>query len=160
MRLYDLADQYRVLQEMMDGGDQETYQVMLDGIEDVFDNKVESIVKLMKAKIAEHDAVAAEAKRLSERATRLARDIDWLENYVETQMIAIGKEKVKSALFSISLVNNPPKVNILNESEIPSWYFNEKVSLILDKRTILEHLKDGEEIPGVEIKQDQRLSIR
>jgi len=160
MRLYDLADQYRVLQEMMDGGDQETYQAMLDGIEDVFDNKVESIVKLMKSKISEHGAVAEEAKRLSERAARLARDIDWLENYVETQMIAIGKDKVKSALFSISLVNNPSKVNVLNESEVPPWYFNEKVSRVLDKRTIKDHLNDGEIIPGVELVQDQRLSIR
>lgn len=160
MRLYDLADQYKDLIELMDGGDHETYQAMLDGIEDAFDNKAESIVKLMKSKIAEHEAIQAEAKRLSERATRMARDIDWLEKYVESQMIAIGKDKVKSSLFSISLVNNPPKVNILNESEIPVWYFNEKISRTLDRRTVLEHLKDGESIPGVEIKQDQRLSIR
>ena len=43
------------------------------------------------------------------------------------------------------------KVEILDESKIPEEYYVEKIELRLDKRRILEELKEGKDIPGVRL---------
>lgn len=161
MRLYDLSEQYNVLAEMLEqDADNEALKTMLDGTGDAFDAKAESIAKLMKSKIAEHDTVMAESKRLAERAAKMAKEIDWLENYLETEMIRTGKDKVRSNLFSISIVKCPPSVNVLNEAEVPEVYIKAKVVTSIDKQSILERLKAGDEIPGVQLAQRQTLKIK
>ena len=44
------------------------------------------------------------------------------------------------------------KVEILDENKIPSEYYVEKIETRLDKRRILEELKEGTEIPGVRLR--------
>ena len=109
MRLYDLTDNYKRVVELLEStDDREALQDTLDSLEEAFDDKVESIVKLMRSKITEHNAVKEESERLSARVAKMAKEIDWLENYVESQMIATGREKVKSTLFDIKLGLCPP----------------------------------------------------
>ena len=43
------------------------------------------------------------------------------------------------------------KVEIIDESKIPDEYYIEKIETRLDKRRILEELKDGNTIPGVRL---------
>ena len=161
MRLYDLSEQYNDLIDLMElDEDNEALQSMLDGIDGAFDDKVESIIKLMKSKEYERDAVDAEKKRLSERAGKIGRDINWLKDYVQTQMLMTGKTKVKSALFNISLAKNPPSIVILDESSIPDDYYNVKTTRSLDKRWILELLKNEKHIPGVKVEQKQSLRVK
>ena len=44
------------------------------------------------------------------------------------------------------------KVEIIDETQIPDEYYIEKIETKLDKRRILEELKDGIDIPGVRLK--------
>ena len=161
MRLYDLTDNYKRVVELLEStDDREALQDTLDSLEEAFDDKVESIVKLMRSKITEHNAVKEESERLSARVAKMAKEIDWLENYVESQMIATGREKVKSTLFDIKLGLCPPAVRVLNESDIPDTYFTFKPAVsVLDKRSLLESLKNGEVIPGAEMIQRKSLRI-
>lgn len=161
MRLYDLTDQYNDLLDLLEGSDdREALQVMLDGLDVSFDNKVESIVKLIRSKAAERDALTVEMQRLANRATKLDKEVDWLQSYVQREMERIGKDKVKSSLFNIGLTNCPPAVNVLNESVIPRSYFVVKPEVeVLDKRSLLEALKIGS-VNGAEIIQRKRLSIK
>lgn len=160
MKLYEISDKYNQLISYMEETEQlEELKDTLDSIEDAFDSKVESIVKLIKAKTAERNAIDEEIQRLRARADRINKETEWLENYIQTEMEHTGKEKVKSTLFNISLGFNPPAVNVVNESAIPSWAFKEKVTRNLDKRVIMEKLKNGEKIPGVELIQRKRLKI-
>lgn len=161
MRLYELSEQYNVLAEMLEQDtDNEALKTMLDGLEDVFDAKVESIVKLMRSKAAERDALDAEVKRLQERCKKIDKEVTWLETYVHNELERTGKDKVKSSLFSISLAKCPPSVNVLDEFNVPEMYFTVKEVRSLDKRSILERLKSGEEIPGVELQQRITLKIK
>lgn len=162
MKLYDLTDNYNQIIELLEStDDREALQDTLDSIEEAFDDKVESIVKLMRSKIAEQNAIKSEAERLGARVAKMAKDIDWLENYVESQMIATGREKVKSTLFDIKLGLCPPAVNVLNASDIPQIYFVTKPAVTtLDKRTLLDSLKNGEVIPGAEMIQRKSLRIK
>lgn len=160
MKLYELSNKYNELIAYMEETDQlDELKDTLDSIEDAFDSKVESIVKLIKAKAAERDAIDEEIRRLRARADRLNKETEWLKNYIQTEMEHTGRDKVKSALFNINLSLNPPAVNVVDESVIPSWAFTEKVTRNLDKRGIMEKLKSGEQIPGVELIQRKRLKI-
>ena len=49
------------------------------------------------------------------------------------------------------------KVEIIDETKIPSEYYIEKIETRLDKRSILDELKLGKEIPGVRLKKNKHV---
>ena len=49
------------------------------------------------------------------------------------------------------------KVEVIDETRIPEEYYIEKIEQRLDKRRILEELKDGKEIPGVRLKKNKHV---
>ena len=49
------------------------------------------------------------------------------------------------------------KVEVIDESKIPDEYYVEKIETRLDKRRILEELKDGNIIPGVRLKKNKHV---
>lgn len=161
MRLYDLTEQYSLIAEMIeDDTTNEALQAMLDGIEGAFDEKVESIVKLMHSKISEHTAVDNEYKRLKQRADKIAKEVDWLENYVEEQMKLLNKDEVKSNLFSIKLALNPPSVKV-DELLLSSKYYRIiPSSKTVDKALLSTKLKSGESIVGAWLEQSKSLRIK
>jgi len=59
----------------------------------------------------------------------------------------------------VSIQNNPPSVRVVNEELIPSHFMIPQPPK-LDKKTILQKLKDGEKVPGVELAQGRSLRIR
>ena len=52
------------------------------------------------------------------------------------------------------------KVNIIDEEKIPEEFFQIKESKLLNKDKIKESLKNGEDIPGCELIQEKRISIK
>lgn len=161
MKLYEITDQYAAVIDMLDScEDQTEIEDTLESIEAAFDQKVENIVKLIRSKEAEKEAVLNESKRLKERADKITKSIDFLKEYIKREMQNIGKEKVESTLFNIKLAWNPPKVDIHDESQIPQEYFTVKEIKAVDKRAILESLKNGNDIPGAGITRDRGLRIR
>ena len=49
------------------------------------------------------------------------------------------------------------KVEVIDESKIPDEYYVEKIETRLDKRRILEELKEGKVIPGVRLKKNKHV---
>ena len=49
------------------------------------------------------------------------------------------------------------KVEVMDETKIPSEYYIEKIETRLDKRRILDELKLGKEIPGVRLKRNKHV---
>lgn len=162
MRLYDLAEQYNDLLDVLEGSENpEAVYAMLEGLDGKFEEKVESTVKIMRSKESESEALTSEANRLLSRAERAKKEAKWLRDNIEMQMIRTNKEHVKSSLFDIKFKLNPPAVNVLNESIIPRSYFITKPPVVqLDKRSVMDAMKSGEVIPGVEIMQGKSLQIK
>lgn len=158
-KLYELSANIEQVLNMMEDGT-EGLQDTLDALDMAFDDKVESIIKLWRHKTAERDAVKAEIYRLSERMNKYDRDAKWLHEYVEREMKRAGKERINTPLFTIAMQSNPPSVNVLDESAVPDEFWREKVDRSIDKKSVLELLKDGQVIPGVEIKQEKSLRVR
>lgn len=61
---------------------------------------------------------------------------------------------------SISRHKNPPKVEILNEAEIPQEFRKLELVEKIDKKGISAALKEGVDVPGAKLTQTERLEVR
>jgi len=157
MNLYQLTENYLTVLEMAENGDDltDTLEALTDAIED----KAENTAKVIKQLEANADMLANEIKRLSERKTAIENNAKQLKVYLQEQLEKCGKSKIKGEIFTVAIQNNPQSVEVLDESKIPAAYFIPQAPK-LDRKELLAHLKAGEEIAGVAIKQTQSLRIR
>jgi len=157
MNLYQLTENYLTVLEMAENGDDltDTLEALTDAIED----KAENTAKVIKQLEANADMLANEIKRLSERKTTAENNAKQLKVYLQEQLEKCGKSKIKGEIFTVAIQNNPQSVEVLDESKIPAAYFIPQAPK-LDRKELLAHLKAGEEIAGVAIKQTQSLRIR
>ena len=121
--------------------------------------KAENIAKLIKTLEVDIAGFKEEEKRLSDRRKSLENRVKNLKEYLDGAMKLTSKTKFKGKLFSFNIQKNAPGVSILDEKLIPKEYLIEQAPVI-DKKAILNDLKNGEDIPGVEIKQTESLRIR
>lgn len=162
MRLYEMEQQYYDLLDYLQAEpDNEALQAMIEGMEGKIEDKIENTVKVMRCLEADAATLDAEIQRLMKRKTVISNSVVYLKDNVESTMRRLGIEKVKGTLHTISFKKNPPKLNIISESEIPYDYYNEPViEPKLDRKKLLDALKGGLVLVGVEIVQDTSLQIK
>ncbi|MDY8046538.1 siphovirus Gp157 family protein [Paenibacillus polymyxa] len=163
MRLYDLAEQYNdILDFLQDDSDNEKLQQMLDGLGGKIEEKIENTVKVMKSLESDVNGIDAEIKRLTSRKASLNNNISYLKQIIEFSMTSLDITKIKGSLFTVSMQNNPPKVNVIDAGWIPRDYFRvPEVVPQLDKKRLLEDLKSGIYAgPGAAIVQEKSLRVR
>lgn len=157
MNLYELTQNYLQVLEIAENGDD--LADTLEALEDAIEVKAENTAKVIKQLEANAEMLANEAKRLSERKSAIENNVRNLKSYLQDQLDKCGKSKIKGEIFTVAIQNNPQSVDVLDESLIPSTYFIQQAPK-LDRKELLTHLKAGEEIAGVTIKQTKSLRIR
>lgn len=159
MKLYELTDNYMQLIELADQLDEETFRNTLESIQDSIEDKVENTAKVIKSIEADVLAIKEEEKRLKERRQALETKIDNIKDYLKEQLEKAGIDKVKRATFTVSIQNNPPKAEIVDEKSLPLEFMIPQPAKV-DKRAILEKLKNGEHVPGAALVQERGLRIK
>ena len=160
MKLFELTEQYQKLLSMTDDEcDIQAIQDTLEGIEGMIADKAESIAKLIKSIEADEQAIKAEEKRLYDRRKALENRRNSIKEYLETQLISAGIDKVKGTLFTISIQNNPLSVNIQDDATVPEKYYIPQPPKV-DKRALLDDLKAGAVYEGIEMIQTKGVRIR
>ena len=161
MKLYELTENYLNLQELLENPEvpQELITSALEQVGEELEVKAENIAKLIKSLEVDIAGFNGEEKRLSTQRKALENRVKNLKEYLDGAMKLTGKRKFKGKMFSFNIQPNTPSVEVLNEKLIPKKYFIEKAP-VLDKTTILNDFKNGEDIPGVKIKQTESLRIR
>lgn len=157
MNLYELSSNYRAIQEM--DLDEETLRDTLDSIIGEVEPKAENIVKWIRNLKGENTAIKEEETRLKNKRIANENKIKSLGLYLEDFLKTSGLTRIKTELFTISLQNNPPSVEVYDATLIPPRYLIEQLPVV-DKQIIKELLKQGEEIPGATLKQTKGLRIR
>lgn len=127
MKLYELTEEYLTLQELAYNPevDEQTLRDTLDGVSGEFEDKAVGCAKIIVNAKADIEAIKAEEDRLRARRKHLESQMDWLKNYLLANMQAIGKEKIKTALFNISVQKNggkEPLVIVGSLDDIPGKY--------------------------------------
>lgn len=161
MKLYELTESYLNLQELLENPEvpQELITSALEQVGEELEVKAENIAKLIKTLEVDIAGFKGEEKRLSDQRKTLENRVKSLKEYLDGAMKLTGKTKFKGELFSFNIQKNPPSAVILDEKLIPKKYFIEQEPII-DKRAVLNDLKNGEDVPGAEIKQTESLRIR
>lgn len=159
MNLYELSNAYQNILGMQEELDEETFIDTLSSIEEPLNDKVENIARFIKNLEAEAEMFKKESQRLSEKATTRTNKAKRLKEYLQDSLETVGKDKVKGELFTVAIQNNPPSVEVLDERKIELDYFEEQPAK-LNKRAVLETLKNGIEMEGARLKQTRSLRIR
>jgi hypothetical protein len=157
--LYELSQTRIQLLDMADSMDQEMFIDTLASIDEAIEDKVEGAAKLVRCLESDIEAIKAEEKRLADKRKVLENKVSSIKEYLQHEMEFAGLDKVKRATVTVSIQQNPPSVEVLDESVIPSIFMIPQPEKI-DKKAILKAIKDGEEIPGCDIKQSRSLRIK
>lgn len=158
--LFDLSTDYQQLYDLI--AEQKDEQILKDtlaSINDAIEDKADGYVAVIKTLEGDNKAIDEEIKRLRQRKTSNQNGVKRLKESLQEVMEQTGKEKFKTALNSYSIANNPPSLDITDESLIPKQYYIEQQPK-LDKKELLKVVKDGLEIKGVELKQSRSLRVR
>lgn len=158
--LFDLSTDYQQLYDLI--AEQKDEQILKDtlaSINDAIEDKADGYVAVIKTLEGDNKAIDEEIKRLRQRKTSNQNGVKRLKESLQEVMEQTGKEKFKTALNSYSIANNPPSLDITDESLIPKQYYI-KQQPKLDKKELLKVVKDGLEIKGVELKQSRSLRVR
>lgn len=156
-QLYKLTDDYKTLEGMLDKEDYDPNDIqnMLDNVKEEIGSKVENIAKLVLSLEGDSEVIKAEEERLKSRREALSHHIDWLRNYILTEMLNVGLDKVKREVLTVSVRLNPPSVEVIDFDSIPevfrNWTWKPK------KKEMVEHFKEtGEIITGINIITDKK----
>lgn len=159
MKLYELAQNYAQLLEMAEEMESDALVDTLESLQDAIEEKAENIAKLVKNLEADVKFIKEEEQRLAERRRAIEVKIERLKTYLQEQLETAGIEKVKRPTITVAIQANPPSVDVIDETAIPSDFLIPQAPKV-DKRSILERLKKGEAIPGVTLKQTKGVRIR
>jgi transcriptional regulator of heat shock response len=159
MKLYELTQNYNQLLEMAEDMEMDALRDTLESIQDAIEDKAENLAKLIKCLDADAKAIKEEEQRLAERRRAIENKVSSCKEYLQNQLEVAGLQKVKRPTITVAIQNNPPSVEIADESMIPTDYMIPQPSKI-DKKAILTALKEGSTIDGCALKQTRGVRIR
>ena len=162
MTLYELTGQFLELLEMA-----EDEEISSDALNDTmeavgieFEEKAENYAKVIKQLEMEAYGYKAEAKRMTKKMKVVEANIDRIKKNLEKSMLATGKTKFKTALFSFCIQKNSPSIDLLDEENVPADFRTPQPDKI-DKKAILAFLKEtNEPVEWATMKQTESLRIR
>lgn len=159
-KLYELANNYRNLIELIDREDveQDLIQNALKECQGDIEEKVDNIVKLIRNTESDIEGYKAEEKRLNARRKSLENTVTSLKNYLDSSLKGLGLKEVKTTLFTCKFQKSKASVEIENLEDIPSGYI--KIKKEADKIALYTVLKMGEEVPGAKLVQNETLKIK
>lgn len=156
--LYELTKEGASLYSLLESGeiDEQTFRDALEAIG--ADEKLDTycnIIQQFKSDIAMYEA---EEKRLAKKRESAEANLKRMKGAVGDFLNAIGKNKIKTALWSAS-ISPTSSVKITDEMAIPMEYRIPQPDKI-DRLAIGKMLKAGEEVKGAVLEVGTKLSIR
>ena len=164
--LYELTGNRLSLQKTLEenGYDFQTIADTLEGESVEIQTKIEDYGYVIKNRNSFADSIDAEIIRLTERRDAERARVKSIEDNLLRAMIACEFKLIECPAFKITVKNNPPKVEILDEAQIPAAYMRQPEIKVppkaADKKLIAEAIKSGLEVAGCKLIQSQRLEIK
>lgn len=156
--IYELQGAYAQIQQMILDG-VEGLEDTLEAIEDGLENKLESYAMVIRNIESDVDGLKGEEKRLADRRKVMENGIKRMKETMHYAMSSTGETKVKGEKFTFTIQKNPPALKVVDESLIPEIFFSQPEP-VLDKKLLLNSIKDGHEYEGAQISQGESLRIR
>ena len=162
--LYELTEEYLQLLKMAEDPeiDEEVLADTLEGLGGEIEIKADSYAKVIRQLTADLEGLKAEIDRLTVWKKTIDNNIDRMKRSLEVAMIATGKTKFKTDLFSFVIQKNTPSVIIDMEDikKIPKEYLIDQDPKI-DKTKIKNDINNGVDLKGIaHLEQSESIRIR
>ena len=158
--LYDITNEFeKLLDNLLDHDDPDLIKE-IESIEGEFKSKSANVAKYIRN--LEHLAAGIKEVENNQKNRRasIEKKIIKLKDYLRFNFERTNTEKIENDDIVIAMYKNPVKVNILDENKIPEKFFHLKEAKVLNKDKVKESLKNGEDIPGCELIQEKRITIK
>ena len=164
MTLYDLTAEYQALLQMAEDPDTdpEVLADTMEALEGEIEDKADGYAIVLKELEASEQKIKTEVDRLNTRRLSIANNMRLMKLRLQESMLATGKTKFKTDLFSFGIQKNPPAVVIDEQyiENIPKKYLVQQ-DPVIDKKKIKEDLKAGVDLEGIaHLAQTESLRIR
>lgn len=162
--LYTLAAEHRDQLKALEDLDLPE-NVLADTLESLggeLEVKAQNVVCFLRNLETTAAAIKEAEAGMAARRKAIENRVDGLKRYVLDAMQNNGIQKIECPLFSISIAKNPPAVEVLDERQIPADYFVSPPAPPpqLDKKLVMQAIKDGYEVPGAKLRQGVHLAIK
>lgn len=148
--LYELTEEARELQEMIEEYPPETFSDTLEGLQLMIEDKADSYAVVNQNISNEIAALKAEEERLSARRKALESNQKRLKDAIKNAMEVLGQNKIKTEKFTFSVSKNGGSQPIEVDAELlPDNY--KKVIVEPDKDLIRKAVESGINVPGVKV---------
>ncbi len=139
--------------------DASTLMDTLEGETDLHE-AIEALVRSALEDEAYVSGLKGRMEELSARMDRLKHRVQVKRELALEVMEETGLKKIEACDFTVSLRQGAPKVLVTSQDDIPEWFFVPQPAK-LDKRSLLDALKAGTSISGVELSNGApSLSVR
>ena len=158
--LYEITGDFLKLLDMAEELDEEVFRDTLEGIEGELEIKADGYAKVIAELENREEGLDREIKRLSDRKKAIGTNIARIKGNLEAAMIATGKKKFKTDLFSFGIQKNPPRLVLdkgIEDIPLEFYIFQDPVA---DKEKIKSELKAGEKFDFAHLEQDEKLRIK
>lgn len=149
MNLYELTSDYLFLQHLLEDPeeDSEVIQSVMEKLNCELETKADNYAKLIKNMEGSIAAIKGEQERLANKKTVLELGIERLKKNLQESMIATGKTKFKTDLFTFAIQKNggaDPVIVDVPTSELPDDLVIIKEEP--DKKAIAKYIKETGDI--------------
>lgn len=161
--LYDLAADLAVLKQRLidNGDDDQTIADTLEGESLDFDEKMAACAYALKELLAYAKMRREAIEESEEQVKKLEKRADSLEKYMINAMQLAGRDNVKCRDFAIKQRKTPLRVDVFDKDALPAEFMRVlNPVLVINKKSISEAIKAGQDVPGARLIQDMRLSIK
>lgn len=162
--LYSLSAELMALLEMAEDPDVDAQALKdtMDAVEGEFEIKAEGCAKVNKQLELQAELIDVEIKRLTKRKQAMKNNAARIKTYLEQAMIATGKTKFKTELFSFGIQKNPAKLVLADDidfEKVPAEFlvFNDPS---IDKDSVKDAIKKGADFEWAQLVQEESLRIR
>lgn len=125
---------------------------------DTISNGLEALCKIRARKMADIEAMKAEAKRMTDKAERETKALERLESYIVSMLKRSGEAKLNTGTFTVG-TRMSNSVWVSPDFNIPE-YMRTTTTTAPDKTAIKEALKSGLTIDGAYITTKENLAVK
>lgn len=158
-KLYELVGEYRDLYDL--NLDDETLADTLESIDfqKRLNEKVEGYAMVIETALADAKMYEDAEKKFKAKKEAAKKKAAWLQGNVFDAMKLTNQTEIKSGVFTVQIRQNPESVKV-DEELLPKKYFNKKITLAPDKKTLKSLLKEGKKVRGAELIRTEKLVIK
>jgi len=157
--LYELASEYQDALLTLTDMDDEAVIDTLEGLKGELEVKAVNVAMYCGNITATITAMKDAEKRIADRRKAYENRVAHINQYLKKNMENAGIHKIETPEMKLAIQKNPPRVNINDETAVPEEFWNERTTIVLDKK-LLKAALEKDEVAGCELVQDTRLVIK